>query len=389
MRFLQIHNRYQFYGGEDFVVALESSLLSSCGDHEVQSYCISNSEINSFFSKLGVFFSTPYSYKEKSRFRCFIRHFPDVAHVHNFFPLITPSVYDVCIESGIPVVQTLHNYRIICPGALLMRDEHICEQCLDGSPYQAVLYKCYRNSRLGSLAVARMVDYHRRRDTWNRKVDRFIALTEFAKSRFVKAGIDPDKISVKPNFVPDPFPGGITRTKRHGALFVGRLSVEKGIATLARAWMRIDYSLSVAGEGPETDRLKNIPNITKLGQVDSSFISDLMTASAFLVMPSEWYEGFPMVLVEAFAHGLPVITSCLGSMAEIVEDGVTGLHFEPGDSEDLSEKVQWMVDHPRQCQAMGENARQVYLEKYTPEINYQILMQIYKEAIDARNSARS
>jgi len=383
------HNVYQQRGGEDAVVDGECELLTKNG-HDTYIFLCNNDELQTIRNRVEAGLNTVWSRKSVYKIGIDLNCFrPKLVHVHNFFPLITPSVYDACIEAGVPVVQTLHNYRILCPGALLMRDGHVCERCIHSSPYHAVLYKCYRDSRLGSFAVARMVDYHRRRSTWNHKVDRFIALTEFAKSKFVEAGIEPEKIAVKPNFVTDPFPDALPGGKRKGALFVGRLSVEKGIVTLAWAWRRLDYPLTVAGDGPESGWLDGVSSISRLGQVGSRRIGTLMATSAFLVMPSEWYEGFPMVLVESFAHGLPVIVSRLGSMAEIVEDGVTGLHFEPGDAEDLAEKAQWMIDHPRQCREMGENARQVYLEKYTPEKNYQMLMRIYKEAIDARKSTRA
>ena len=389
MKVIIIHNKYQLRGGEDSVVEQECNLLKQA-EHQIYLFLRNNDEIRGI-GQLLPGFNTVWSQESARMVGSSISRFlPDLAHVHNFFPLITPSVFDSCISSGIPVVQTLHNYRTICPGAMLMRDGQICEKCVFGTPFQAVIYKCYRDSYLGSLAVARMVDYHRRQDTWNRKIDRFIALTEFAKSKFVEAGFQPTKISVKPNFIADPCPEGLPTNERNGALFVGRLSEEKGIATMLRAWQWIDYPLTIAGNGPLASQLTNTPKqINWLGQVNSSHIDRLMTTSAFLVMPSEWYEGFPMVLIEAFAHGLPVVTSKLGSLMEIVEDGVTGLHFESGNAGDLAEKVQWLIDHPRQCREMGENARQVYLKKYTPERNYRMLMQIYQEAINARKGTNT
>ncbi|NOY62512.1 MAG: glycosyltransferase family 4 protein, partial [Gammaproteobacteria bacterium] len=327
-----------------------------------------------------------YSNDSKKKMSLYLKNnSANLVHVHNFFPLLTPSIYDACIEKNVPVVQTLHNYRTICPGALLMREGNICEKCVTGSPYQSVLFGCYRNSRIGTLSVARMVNYHRKCNTWNTKVNRFVVLTEFAKSKFVEAGFDSNKISVKPNFIPDPIRLDANLDERiNSALFVGRISQEKGLTTLVKAWAKVNAAISIAGDGPLLNSLSSnseAVGLRFLGSQDKEGISHLMLNSQFLVMPSECYEGFPMVLVEAFAHGLPVLASRLGGMAEIVEDGVTGVHFEVGNADDLAEKAQWMLDNPDECRRMGNNAREVYLEKYTPEKNHEILMDIYEEAI--------
>jgi len=266
-----------------------------------------------------------------------------------------------------------------------MRNGKVCEKCITGSPYNAVLHGCYKGSRVGSLAVARMVDYHRSRNTWQEKVGRFITLTEFSKQKFVHAGFPSNKISVKSNFTSHETGNfELIVNNELQALFVGRLSHEKGVATLLSAWGKISLPLHIVGDGPLYAKAQNsgLNTVVVFGRLTSDEVSLKMSKASFLVMPSKWYEGFPMVLVEAFSHGLPVIASRLGSMAEIVEDGVTGLHFEAGNSDDLVEKVLWMQSHPEKCQEMGENARRVYLEKYTPEINYKILIQIYQEVID-------
>ena len=280
------------------------------------------------------------------------------------------------------MVQTLHNYRLICPGAMLMREGKICEQCISGSPYQAAWYGCYRDSKMGSLVVGHMVAQHRKQGTWQHKVNRFIALTDFAKSKFVEAGFPADKIAVKANFVNDPLketPQKNTTTPRF-ALFVGRISEEKGIKTLMKAWTSIGDNdlLKVAGAGPLETLLSGKNNVTALGRQSTEEISLLMQQAAFLVLPSEWYEGFPLVLVEAFAHGLPVLASRLGSMADIIKDGETGLLFTPGDAGDLASKAKWLLENPQQAQILGENARRTFLAKYTPEQNYEELMAIYE-----------
>lgn len=384
MRILQVHNEYQRYGGEDAVLQIESQLLNSNG-HQVNLLSKNNNSISGWMPKLRAAITIGYSDASREEMKFSLdKHKPDIVHVHNFFPLLTPSIYDACIDVGVPVVQTLHNYRTICPGALLMRNGNVCEDCVIGSPYHAVLYGCYRGSRAGSMAVARMVQMHRKRETWLKKVDRFIALTNFSKKKFVKAGFPEDKITVKPNFMALDNAGEmLPDVDEPHALFVGRLSQEKGIETLLQAWQQLSLPLFLVGDGPLLDSVFSVKpsSIVSLGHMSSEDVRKKMMQASFLVMPSVWYEGFPMVLVEAFAHALPVLTSRLGGMAEIVEDGKTGLHFEAGNSSDLVEKVKWLQNHPEVCRKMGKNARQVYLEKYTPETNYRILMKIYDKAI--------
>lgn len=386
MRVVQAHNYYQQPGGEDSVVAAEHSMLFDAG-HEIYQFNVSNNEIVGPWKVLKTALQAPYSPVAGAKMSAILLEFqPDLVHVHNFFPLLTPAIYDACRTLDVPVIQTLHNYRIVCAGALLMRNGRPCEDCVSGSPYNAVMHGCYRNSPPASWAVARMVDTHRRRRTWEAKVDRLIALTEFAKSRFVNAGIPSDRIAVKPNFVVDRQVSE-TGVPRLGALFVGRLSPEKGLSTLLQAWISSDVPLRIVGDGPllEWARTMALPDAEVLGRLGENAIVSEMGRAEFLVMPSEWYEGFPMVLAEAFCQGLPVITSRLGSMAEIVEDGVTGLHFTPGDAVDLAVKVRWAAEHPEEMRQMGLNARRVYEQKYTPETNYRQLIAIYEAAIEERS----
>jgi glycosyltransferase involved in cell wall biosynthesis len=384
MKILIVHNRYQQAGGEDNVVAAEAKLLADHG-HEVELWNADNKDLPGGLSgKIKTAISTTYSSASKAIARDKLQSFkPDVVHVHNFFPQISPSIYDACLDKGVPVVQTLHNYRLICPGAMLMRGGKICEQCITGSPYQAAWYGCYRGSKLGSLVVAHMVAQHRKQGTWQHKVNRFIALTDFAKSKFVEAGFPSDKIVVKANFAHDPLQESprLNRTTPGFALFVGRISEEKGIKTLLQAWSILDDKtlLKVAGTGSLADLLPGKNNIVALGLQNSSEISRLMQQAAFLVLPSEWYEGFPLVLVEAFAHGLPVLASRLGSMADIIMDGETGLLFTTGDADDLASKAKWLMDNPLKTQELGENARRTFLAKYTAEQNYAELMAIYED----------
>jgi len=387
MKILFVHNRYQQAGGEDNVIAAEVKLLAEHG-HDVELWGVDNKDLPSGISgKIKTALATSYSSASRAIARDKLQRFkPDVVHVHNFFPQISPSIYDACLDEDIPVVQTLHNYRLICPGAMLMRQGNICEQCVTGSPYQAAWYGCYRGSKLGSLVVAHMVAQHRKQGTWQHKVNRFIALTEFAKSKFVAADFPADKIAIKANFLHDPLQEtSLTNSDTPSfALFVGRLSEEKGINTLLQAWSTLDdqAQLKVAGTGPLDGLLVGKNNVVALGRQNAGEVSHLMQQAAFLVLPSEWYEGFPLVLVEAFAHGLPVLASRLGSMADIIKDGETGVLFTPGDADDLASKAKWLLDNPQQVRKLGDNARRVFLEKYTAEQNYAELMAIYKEAME-------
>lgn len=387
MKILFVHNCYQQAGGEDNVVAAEAKLLAEHG-HDVELWSVENKDLPSGISgRIKTALATSYSPASRAIARDKLRAFkPDVVHVHNFFPQISPSIYDACLDEGVPVVQTLHNYRLICPGAMLMRQGNICEQCITGSPYQAAWYGCYRGSKLGSLVVAHMVAQHRKQGTWQHKVDRFIALTEFAKSKFVAAGFPANKIAVKANFLHDPLQeiSRVNSDTSSFALFVGRISEEKGINTLLQAWSTLDdqAQLKVAGIGPLEGLLLGKSNVQALGRQNADEVSHLMKQAAFLIMPSVWFEPFGLVLIEAFAHGLPVLASDIGSIPDIVKLGETGLLFTPGDSDDLASKAKWMFENPQQLQKLGDNARRAFLEKYTAEQNYAELIEIYKEAMD-------
>ena len=387
MRVLIVHNRYQQIGGEDTVVANEHALLERSG-WETRLFSVSNDVIAGTWSKIMTAVRAPYSRPARDELARVIAEFaPAVVHVHNFFPLLSPSVYDACRAAGVAVVQTLHNYRTICPGALLTRDGRPCEDCIGASPYQGALHGCYRGSRIGSLAVARMVDIHRRRETWSHKVDRFIALSAFAKGKFVAAGFPADRIAIKPNFAPDrPAAGSAART---GALYVGRLSAEKGVAALLRAWDGLDVPLRVIGDGPLRELVETAtgPSVVALGWKTPAEVATEMAQAAFLVMPSTWPENFPMVIVEAFSQGLPVIASKIPALEEIIEDGATGLLFLQGDCDDIATKVRWAHQHPEAMRLIGANARRVYEERYSPSVNFRQLAKIYEAAIEQSRSA--
>jgi glycosyltransferase involved in cell wall biosynthesis len=352
--------------------------------HRVSRLVVHNDAIRGAAAKIKTAFSTHYSQFGRQLIEHHLeRDRPDIVHVHNFFPLLSPSVFYACSEAGVPVVHTLHNFRLICPSVLLMVGGKTYDTSIHHSAYWSVLKKAYRNSYVGTFVVARMVEYHKKRGTWREKVDRFIALTEHARSRFIAAGLPANKIVLKPNFIPDPsLPGRQQSVERHGALFVGRLGEEKGIRTLVDGWRNIDCPLTVAGDGPLRLLSRTAPrNVCFVGNKSFREVCQLMSRSLFLVMPSESFEGCPMVLLEAYAQGLPVVASKLGGLEELVVDRETGLHFQPRSAEDLRDKIRWMIDHPVECKRMGDNARRIYQSKYTPDTNYDQMMEIYREIV--------
>jgi glycosyltransferase involved in cell wall biosynthesis len=304
---------------------------------------------------------------------------PDVIHVHNTFPLISPSLCWAAFRAGVPVVQTLHNFRLFCPQAMFLRDGRICEDCLGHLPWRGVVHRCYRESTTQTAALAGMLMLHRGMGTWRNKVTRYIALNAFCREKFIAGGLPASRLSIKPNFV-DVAAG--TNGSRQGGLFVGRLSPEKGIAVLLTALDLLpDLCLPVIGSGPEQSRVMAHTRVRLLGKKNQVEVLAAMRGASWLVMPSIWYENFPRTLVEAFACGLPVIASRLGAMAELIEDGRTGLLFSPGDADDLARTIAWAESHPDDMKIMGKNARREYEAKYTAERNYRQLMAIYAQAI--------
>jgi len=398
MKVLLLHNRYQLVGGEDAVVQAEKALLKTNG-HEVTLLEISNDELTSVLKKAKAAVSAIYSPASKQQVSVEIAHFrPDVVHVHNFFPLLSPSVYDACGNAGVPVVQTLHNYRLGCPNAMFLRQGKVCEDCLGKRmPWPGIVHACYRGSRAQSAVVAAMLAVHWLRGTWQERVDAYIVLTNFQKEKMVQAGLPREKIHVKPNYVSEPEQLGHTKVLGDYALFVGRLSREKSVTTLIEAYRHKDLRipLKIVGDGPLHESLQadvqmaGLEDVIEfLGRQDKSAVLSLMRRAKFLVFPSAWYEGFPVTIAEAFACSLPALASRLGSMAEIVEDGVTGLHFEAGNSADLADKMQWANEHPEEMISMGKNARRAYEAHYTPEMNYQQLRAIYQQVIDIAKPVR-
>lgn len=386
MRILLIHNHYRIRGGEDVVFANEAELLASNG-HDVLTFTKDSRDIAGVSGMIRTAWSTSYSVSARQELYAFMRDAQiDIAHVHNFFPMLSPSIYDACRDAGVPVVQTLHNFRPICPGGLLMRNGRICEDCLQGSAYFSIAHRCYRGSALATAVSANMVEYHRRHASWSSKVDRFIAVSDFVKQKFIAGGFPQNRITVKPNVVHDRASEITDVPKPHGALFVGRLSPEKGISTMIDAWRQIDYPLTVAGDGPMSGVFgggESEMNVRALGRLDHGQVLDQMSISAFVVMPSEWYETFGLNIAEAYSMSRPAIASNLGAMAEIVDDGKTGLLFTPGDSRDLVDKVSWAINHPAEMMEMGRRGREKYERLYSPQATYSRLIDIYNDILDS------
>ena len=387
MKVLLAHNAYQQRGGEDTVVEAEAELLRSRG-HEVLEYRRHNDELVGT-GRAQAALGTLWSSRTVHDVAALLRDArPDVLHVHNTFPLISPSLYWAAAAAGVPVVQTLHNFRLLCPQAMLLREGRVCESCVGRLPFPGVLHGCYRGSRAQTGVLAGMLVLHRALGTWKHKVHRYIALNEFCRAKFIEGGLPAARMAVKANFADLPAPP--LGSARAGLLYVGRLAPEKGIGVLVRAAGALPTgSLRVVGSGPDQALLAGAPAVLALGALGGAQVVPEMQRALALVLPSLCYESFPRTLVEAYACGLPVITFRLGAMPALIEDGVTGLLVTPGDEADLALKMQWALDHPERMAAMGRAARGVYEARYTADINHAQLLAIYRDAIaeQARGAA--
>ena len=384
MRIIVAHNNYMHRGGEDVVVESELAMLRAHG-HELIEYRRDNAEIAGI-NKSALLLDTIWSRKTVADITNLIRDFqPDVIHVHNTFPLISPSLYWAAQRASIPIIQTLHNFRLLCLNAMFLREGKVCEDCLGRLPLVGIGHKCYRNSMVQSGVLTGTLALHRGLRTYQNKISRYIALNEFCRRKFIEGGLPASRIVVKPNFVDFPASQNL---QRQGFLFVGRLSEEKGIKTLMQAIELLPGSvLRVAGVGPEMGLLNNVSGVVGIGNLSIDEVQHEMQASMALVIPSIWFENFPRTIVEAFSCGLPVIASRIGALADLVEHGVTGLLFQPGNAQDLAKKMKWALENPILMEEMGHNARAKYLAEYTAERNHQQLIAIYQDAISEYDDA--
>lgn len=381
MRIVVAHNFYQQPGGEDQVFADEAALLESRG-HSVTRFTVHNAEVN-HLNRITLAGRTIWNRSSFEELRQLVsREQAEVVHFHNTFPLLSPSVYSAVKSAGAAVVQTLHNYRLICPTAICYRDGQVCEDCVTRTiPWPAILHRCYRGDRGASVVTAAMLAVHHLRGTYRNDVDAYIALTTFARDKFVQSGLPADKFTVKPNFVePDPAPGD----GRGGyALFVGRLTESKGISILLKAWKRLraDISLKIAGDGELAPMVRDAaatdPRIHFVGRLPQDQIFDLMGQASALIFPSVWYEGLPKTIIESFARGTPVIASNLGSMSDVITPDRTGAHFNPGDPADLAATVTRLFADDR-VSSLRNSVREEFELRYTADANYRMLMDVYE-----------
>lgn len=385
MRVLVVHNRYLQFGGEDTTFEQEVSLLRRNG-HDVETLVFDNLQIVGLWGIIRTAASLFYNFNSRRRITAVLYRFePDIIHVHNFFYVASPSIFYAARRRGTPVIVTLQNFRLICSGALLMRDAQVCELCVKSTfPISGIRYKCHRHSRAQTAALTAVTAIHKVIGTWNNVVSHYIAVTEFTKGKFVNSSlaIVPDRISVKPNSTKD---FGVGSERGSQFLYVGRLAVEKGIDALIRAFLNSDFELRVIGDGPLGPLVRHLAKsnsrISFLGlQRKEKVIEELKRCKA-LVFPSVWYECLPLTIIEAFSTGTPVVISDIDNLNSIVTDGFDGVHFKTNDSDSLEGALK------RLCRVLDEgvdlngNARKTYLEKYSEGRNYEQLLSIYEKVL--------
>ena len=375
-----LHNRYQIPGGEDQSTTAEVSLLRGYGN-EVELLEEDNRRIEQL-GRARTALRAVWSRESYQRIDRKLRGARfDILHVQNFFPLWSPSVYYAAARNHVPVIQTLHNYRLLCVNSLLFRNQRVCEECLGRLPWRGVVHGCYRGSRSGSAVVAGMVGVHRLAGTWRRRVATYIAVSESAREKFIAGGLPAEKIVVKPNFI-HPAPA-IGAGGGGYALYVGRLSPEKGIATMLEAWRdaRNAIPLKVVGEGPLAELVaaagRDGRGVEYLGTRTLDQVLELMRHAEFLVFPSEWHETMGRTIMEAFAVGTPVVAARIGPPASMVIAGENGFLFAPGSAAELRERVEWCSSNLTSLRGLRGSARGAFEARYTGEANAEMLLSIY------------
>ena len=390
MKILFIHNRYQAGGGEDTTLQMEMNLLNEKG-HKTRLLEFNNDNIDSFYAKIIAAISSFYNINSAKKLKATIEDFqPDIIHVHNLFFKASSSILYQAYKMNIPIVATVQNFRLICANAFLLRNNKVCELCINKAfPLEGIKNKCYRNSTIESSLVTAISASYKFLRTWQTTVNSIIMPSNFMKNKILFSSFRfPEKrIIVKHNFVNDIF--NVTNSKEQREnffLFAGRLSKEKGIEVLIKPFLEnLNLRLTIAGDGPEKKNLlsliHNKPNIKYIGLQSNDSIRSLMKKSKALIFPSLWYEGLPLTIIEAFSTGTPVIASNLGAMAEMIEDGYNGYHFIPGNMESLIKTIEKFESITDNNQHLYDNARKTYLEKYTPDKHYNVIMNLYEEVI--------
>jgi glycosyltransferase involved in cell wall biosynthesis len=377
VKILLVHNRYKQPGGEDTVFENERALLQA-GGHEVKSYVRTNDELD-LIGRLQAAKETVWSGRTYGEVLALIDAFrPDVVHCHNTFPLVSPSVYFAANARGVPVVQTLHNFRLACLNAMLYREDSVCTDCVGRLPWRGVVRGCYQDAVPQSAVVGFTLVLHRALRTYGTRVATYIALTESAKAMFVQAGLPSERIRVKPNFT-QAIDAPTYRNGRDGLLFVGRLSREKGIETLARVAQRLpQVRIRVVGDGPHAERLRGLANVELLGRLERTRVLALMHESQCLIVPSISPETFGMVVAEAFACGLPVIASRVGALVELIDDGRTGMLCAAGSDTAFANAITSLLGSPEQLKSMSVAAHAYSRQPLGPDRNLRMLEEIYR-----------
>jgi glycosyltransferase involved in cell wall biosynthesis len=377
---LVVHNRYRYAGGEDAVVYAEAAVLRERG-HRVIEFTRDNSQIAEFgrIDRASLAATAVWNQRVYSEVRALIRRErPAVAHCHNLVPLLSPAVYYACRDEGVPVVQTLHNFRLRCPAGTMFRDGKTCNDC-DRNLARGVVHGCYRRSRTQTAVAAMMLAAHRWLRTFSDAVDAYSAPSRFCAEVMASAGIPSQKIAVRQNFLAaDP---GVRRGIGSYAIFVGRICEEKGIRQLLAAWRKLPHiPLVVVGDGPLLDEARRTAasNVSFTGALPPSEVVSRIKSARFLVFPSIWHETFGMVALEAAACGVATLGSRLGAIPELVQEGRTGLLFDPYSPNELADKAAWAWEHPDAMNEMGSAARDCYLQRHTAEHGYASLMALYR-----------
>jgi len=405
MKILIVHNAYPDYGGEDTVVANEIAMLEKHGCVVVP--WIVPTEEGGILNLIRCGLSAVWNpFAARKLHTLLKRERPDIVHCHNTFPLLSPSIFAACHDAGIPVVQTIHNYRHICPAGGFFRNGGICEECIGKTfPLPVLKHGCYRGSRVASAVPAMTAYVQRIRHTFERDVDALIALNVFEKDKLIAGGIPADRIVIKPNFCLEPDreeerpPAG---DEPFTVCFAGRFSEDKGIPVLLTAWQRFVDSLPAGNQPParlliagcgelEADvsaASSQHASINYLGSLSHRKAVEMIRQSDVLVCPSLWYEGMPMTLLEAFSVGTAVLASRIGGLPEMVEEGKNGFLFQPGNAQELEVHLQRLYTSPELRRDMGQCARKIYLDRYSEPVNFPLLENIYRETIQRFQSSR-
>ncbi len=394
LHIVMIHNRYQYAGGEDVSTDADVELLREYG-HRVTLIEVHNDSIKAYskFEKIRLFAETAWNFRVYREMRSQLKKLsPDLVHVQNFFPLFSPSVHAAARSLNIPTIQHLHNFRLGCLNGYLLRDGKICEACVGRNPWRGLLYGCYRDSAIASLAVWMMLTLNRWRRTWWQDVDAFITPSNFAAQKLKEIGLNGDRLYVKPYVINsvEVLSSFESINANPEFVFVGRLSIEKGVIVLLRAWVELnmtDWQLKIVGDGPERTNLQRfvddagLKNVQFLGYMAPSQITSVMQKATAIVVPSQWYETFGRVVIEAFACEKPVLASNLGALSELISSEHNGFLIAHDRVDAWTERLYWCGTHLEEMRSMGLTAHKTYRELYTRSANYQQLMEIYDHVL--------